>query len=125
MQAVIKAIGSQAFSGSEQMVILFGETATDTLKEYSVVQRFSEKTTLQSAVGDQIKIDEQSYTIAHIGPYALNNLNSIAHCTLVFDAFPESDPIMNGIYLEPHKLPQIKVGSIIDYQAHGASEHGA
>jgi len=102
MQAVIKAIGSQAFSGSEQMVILFGETATDTLKEYSVVQRFSEKTTLQLAVGDQI-----------------------AHCTLVFDAFPESDPIMNGIYLEPHKLPQIKVGSIIDYQAHGASEHGA
>lgn len=120
MKAVIKEIGSHAFDGTEKMIILFGETATEALKEYSVIQGFEEKAPLELTVGDLIRIDEQEYTITEVGPFANSNLNSISHSTLVFEAAPEEDVIVNGLYLEPYELPQIEVGSIIEYVVHGA-----
>jgi PTS system glucitol/sorbitol-specific IIA component len=119
MRAVIKAIGSQALSEAEKIIILFGETATDTLKEYSVIQDFEQKEPIQLTAGDKIKIDEQSYTITQVGAFANENLNSISHCTLVFDAVPKDDSIMNGIYLTPYELPKIKKGSVIEYLTKG------
>ena len=40
MQATVTEIGKHAIDDSEKMIILFGETATDTLKQHAVIQSF-------------------------------------------------------------------------------------
>lgn len=115
MKAVVTEIGVQALDEKEPMIILFGESATDSLKEYSVIQKFEETQSLDMKKGDRLKIDEQEYTIQYVGPFANKNLNSIAHVTLVFADGPKEDAIVNGLYLAPSKLPTINIGTIIEY----------
>lgn len=51
MQATVTEIGKHAIDDSEKMIILFGETATDTLKQHAVIQSFPEK--------DQVTLAEE------------------------------------------------------------------
>lgn len=119
MKAIVTEIGACALDEKEPMIILFGESATEGLKEYSVIQKFQEVQSLALKKGDLLKIDEQIYTINYVGSFANENLNSIAHVTLVFDDIPKNDAIVNALYLTPQALPAIKVGTIIEYIAHG------
>ena len=56
------------------------------------------------------------------GFFANSNLQSIAHSTLIFADAPtdEDDVIRNGVYLTPHQLPKITIGTTIDYLVNGA-----
>lgn len=119
MKATVTEIGASALDEKEPMIILFGESATEGLKEYSVIQQFQETPSLNMKKGDLLKIDKQDYTIQYVGPFANDNLNSIAHVTLVFADVPEEDAIVNGLYLDPSAFPTIKVGSIIEYVSLG------
>lgn len=119
MKAKVTEIGVRALDGKEPIIILFGEGATESLREYSVIQKFQENQPLEMKKGDLLKIDGQEYTISYIGAFANDNLNSIAHVTLVFDNIPKEDPIVNGLYLSPSKLPAIEVGSVIEYVSLG------
>ncbi|MBO0469599.1 PTS glucitol/sorbitol transporter subunit IIA [Enterococcus sp. DIV0242_7C1] len=119
MKAIVTEIGAKALDEKEPMIILFGESATEGLKEYSVIQKFQETRSLKMKEGDRLKIDEQEYTIRYVGSYANENLNSIAHVTLVFTDIPEEDPIVNGLYLDPTTLPKIQIGTTIDYVSSG------
>lgn len=119
MKAVVTEIGARALDEKEPMILLFGESATDALKEYSVIQKFQEKKFLEVKKGDLLKIDEQEYMIDCVGPFANENLNSISHVTLVFAEVPKEDAIVNGLYLTPDVFPTIKVGSIIEYMSRG------
>jgi PTS system glucitol/sorbitol-specific IIA component len=116
MKAVVTEIGAHALDEKEPMIILFGESATEGLKEYSVIQKLQENEPFEIKAGGILKIDDQEYQIRHVGPFANANLNSIAHATLVFDEMPEEDGIVNGIYLSPQKLPVIQVGTVIEYK---------
>ncbi|MFZ4460844.1 PTS glucitol/sorbitol transporter subunit IIA, partial [Enterococcus gallinarum] len=51
----------------------------------------------------------------YVGPMANGNLETVAHVSLIFDACPEEGQIANGIYLHPHRLPAIGLGSQIFY----------
>ena len=106
MQATVTEIGKHAIDDSEKMIILFGETATDTLKQHAVIQSFPEKDQVTLAEGDHLKIGD----------------TSIAHSTLIFADAPtdEDDVIRNGVYLTPHQLPKITIGTTIDYLVNGA-----
>lgn len=115
MKATVTEIGEHALDGKEPMIILFGERATDSLKEYSVIQKFEESGELDVKVGDQLKIDEIVYSVEHVGSFANANLNSISHVTLIFSEVPEEDAVVNGIYLSPTTVPTVKVGSVIEY----------
>lgn len=119
MKAVITEIGTQAINHSDAMIILFGENATEMLKKYSVIQRFETPEKQIIAAGDRIKIGEKMYTIDYVGSFANNNLASISHVTLVFSEVPEEDPIVNGIYLTPKELPELQVGTVIEYLTAG------
>ncbi|WP_430601930.1 PTS system, glucitol/sorbitol-specific IIA component [Enterococcus sp. DIV0724b] len=119
MKAVITEVGVRALDEKEPMIILFGESATEGLKEYSVIQKFQETQSLEMKKGDLLKIDEQEYTIDYVGPFANKNLNSIAHVTLVFAEVPKEDAIVNGLYLTPSIFPIINVGTIIEYVSRG------
>ncbi|MGX7127584.1 PTS glucitol/sorbitol transporter subunit IIA [Enterococcus wangshanyuanii] len=119
MKAVVTEIGAKALDEKEPMIILFGESATEGLKEYSVIQKFQDVQSLKLKQGDLLKIDEQEYTIRYVGSFANSNLNSIAHVTLVFVDVPEEDPIVNGLYLSPTILPKIQIGTTIEYVSSG------
>jgi len=116
MQATVTEIGKHAIDDSEKMIILFGETATDTLKQHAVIQSFPEKDQVTLAEGDHLKIGDTNYTITKVGSFANSNLQSIAHSTLI----DEDDVIRNGVYLTPHQLPKITIGTTIDYLVNGA-----
>ncbi|MBL1226457.1 PTS glucitol/sorbitol transporter subunit IIA [Enterococcus sp. BWR-S5] len=115
MKATVTEIGKHALDGKEPMIILFGERATDSLREYSVIQKFEESGELDVKTGAQLKIDDAVYQVTHVGSFANANLNSISHVTLVFSEVPEEDAVVNGIYLSPTTVPTVKVGSIIEY----------
>ncbi|MGC6768897.1 PTS glucitol/sorbitol transporter subunit IIA [Enterococcus sp. LJL128] len=117
MKSIVTAIGDHALDGKEPMIILFGEGATENLREYSVIQKFEEQQELAIKKGNQLKIDELVYTVEHVGSFANANLNSISHVTLIFDSVPAEDAVVNGIYLSPNKFPEINVGSIIEYMS--------
>ena len=122
MQATVTEIGKHAIDDSEKMIILFGETATDTLKQHAVIQSFPEKDQVTLAEGDHLKIGDTNYTITKVGSFANSNLQSIAHSTLIFADAPtdEDDVIRNGVYLTPHQLQKITIGTTIDYLVNGA-----
>ncbi|MDQ7937647.1 PTS glucitol/sorbitol transporter subunit IIA [Lactiplantibacillus sp. WILCCON 0030] len=114
--ATVKAIGPQAVSPDEPILILFDETATASLQQIAVIQQFNAPlTSLSLHVGSTLKIDDQAYTMAYVGPLVGANLATIGHATLYFTAVP-AKPLANGIYLTPTNLPTIKVGSVITYE---------
>ena len=117
MQATVTEIGKHAIDDSEKMIILFGETATDTLKQHAVIQSFPEKDQVTLAEGDHLKIGDTNYTITKVGSFANSNLQSIAHSTLIFADAPTDEDyvIRNGVYLTPHQLPKITIGTIFDF----------
>lgn len=119
MKATVVAIGKEAFSDKVPMVILFGETATEELKKYSVVQKLEKEETFYIKKGDCLKIDDSVYTINYVGDVANDNLNSIAHVTLIFSEVPDTDRLANGLYLSPHILPPFKLNTQIEYLSLG------
>ncbi|EGP4918759.1 TPA: PTS glucitol/sorbitol transporter subunit IIA [Enterococcus faecium] len=115
IQAKITEIGSEAINKEEPMLILFDKTATAALRKYSVIQEVSKDEPFSLKAGGTIAFDDQVYTIDYVGPMANGNLETVAHVSLIFDACPEEGQIANGIYLHPHRLPAIGLGSQIFY----------
>lgn len=119
IKATITAIGPEAISPTDPLVILFDEDATVALKRIALLQEFeSEEAMSQLALttGDQILIGEQAYHVQYVGEVANDNLQTIGHATLLFTPVPENDRLGNGVYLTPYVKPDFKVGTQITYQ---------
>ncbi|MGX7420650.1 PTS glucitol/sorbitol transporter subunit IIA [Carnobacterium gallinarum] len=112
----VTSIGPQAISQKDPIIILFGEGATEDIREVSVIQEFENAEQADLKVGQTILFDEEAYTIEAVGVLATDNLNSIGHITLSFSEVPAEDMLGNGIYLTPHRLPDFKLGMKISYQ---------
>lgn len=114
--AKIEEIGKDAISKKEPIIILFNQSATDDLRQVSVIQSFEDdKKVVSPKTGDEMIIDEQTYKIDFAGELVSSNFESVGHATLFFMEVPEH-PQPNGIYLTPHVLPAFKVGSTITYK---------
>lgn len=112
----VTAIGENAISKKDPMIILFGEQATEEIRTVAIIQSFEEdKETVKLQTGDTISFDEKVYTIETVGSLANENLNTIGHVTLSFSEVPKDDRIESGIYLAPHELPEVSVGTKISY----------
>ncbi|MFV0557607.1 MAG: PTS glucitol/sorbitol transporter subunit IIA [Enterococcus sp.] len=111
----IIAIGSKAQNEEEKMLLFFNQSATTTLKEYSVIQEIDDVQGLDLAVGNTIFFGEQEYQIAYVGNTAVKTLQSIAHVTFIFEEPPQENPVVSGVYLTPSQLPEIFVGLEISY----------
>ncbi|MDH6365735.1 PTS system glucitol/sorbitol-specific IIA component [Enterococcus sp. PF1-24] len=114
IEAKVQTIGSEAIN-EENLLILFNDTATAALKNYSIIQAVQGEPVFDLQKFGKITFDEAEYQIEHIGSMANQNLTDINHVTLIFDEVPASDFIENGIYLTPYKLPKIKEGTVIRY----------
>lgn len=117
IEAKVTAVGPQALTSGDPMVILFNETASAALREVAVIQTFAEPAQMQQLtlkVGDRLTIDGQDYPIKSVGDLVDNNLRSIGHVTLVFD---EAAPmgLQNAIHFAKQPKPAFKVGTKIIY----------
>lgn len=115
MKTIVSEIGSQALSEKEPIVILFGETATPALRNYSVIQEIKDNEPVELKKAGKILFDGEEYTIQFVGKTANQNLQSIGHLTLIFDKVPEENQIVNGVYLTPYKVPAFKKNTEIIY----------
>ena len=114
-KGTIKEIGPQAIDSQEKMIIFFGEEATDTLREYSVIQTIPDSQALVVTKGDQITFGDQTYQVQYVGTVANQILQTIQHVTFVFDEEPAEDPLSSAIYLTPTVLPNLEVGMQVTY----------
>lgn len=108
----IKNIGSEvaAFEG-EEMFILFGDNAPDTLKDFCYtidIQPVNE--TIE--VGNTVVIDGKEYEITAVGNVAEQNLASLGHVTIVFDGSTEAS-LPGSIYVKGINVPKLTIGSEI------------
>lgn len=108
---VIKKIGPNVEAFGGEMMILFGENAPDTLKDFCYTIKIEPIKALLCS-GQKLKIDNSCYEILHVGEVAEKNLVDLGHLTIVFSG--ESDEILPGsIVVEKKESPSIKVGSKI------------
>lgn len=115
MEGKIQFIGKEAWEKESSMLILFGETVTPALKNYSVVQSFDQKEVKPLFLGQEISFGTQQYRVEKIGRLANNNLKTLGHVTLVFGPTPTHDELVNAVYLSPYVLPEVEVGMKIHY----------
>lgn len=116
-KAIVKSIGKNAIDSKDSMLILFGDTATDALRDVSVIQQLENNHYPELTVHDQLAFDDQVYTIDKVGRLANENLISLGHVTVMFQAAPKDDEgLLNALYVSPHVMPVIKEGTIITYK---------
>ncbi|OTN77630.1 hypothetical protein A5886_002730 [Enterococcus sp. 8G7_MSG3316] len=115
-QGTIKEIGAQAIDPKENMLIFFGEEASDTLREYSVVQSLPDSGDLIVKQDDQILFGDQAYRVQYVGTVANQILQTIQHVTFVFGDVPAENQLSSAIYLTPAVLPTIAVDMKVTYK---------
>ncbi|WP_035051902.1 PTS glucitol/sorbitol transporter subunit IIA [Carnobacterium pleistocenium] len=115
----VTAIGESAISKKDPMIILFGEKATKDIRTVAIIQSFKKETeTIKLEPGHTISFDDKVYTIQTVGSLANENLNTIGHVTLSFSEVVKEDQIESSIYLSPYELPEVVVGTKINYDDH-------
>lgn len=108
----IKNIGAEvsAFEG-EEMFILFGDNAPDTLKDFCYTIDI-EPVSESIEVGNTLVIDGNEYEITALGNVAEKNLVSLGHVTIVFDGATEAS-LPGSIYVKGTSVPKLNIGSEI------------
>ncbi|MBD5430338.1 PTS glucitol/sorbitol transporter subunit IIA [Lactobacillus sp.] len=120
--STIEAVGPEAISPNENIIILFNETATDNLKRVSVIQKFDKASAPNNFIlkkDDTITIDGKTFLILYVGLMVEMNIKAIGHATLVFTDEVPKKPLKNAIYLEKDEedpLPMVAVGDWISYE---------
>ena len=97
--STIKAIGPNAISEKDRVVILFGQTAKDELQDVSVIQAFDDEQAAKEVVlkkGDTVTIDGTTFLINYVGPMAVSNLRTLHHASLFFTDKVPKKPMSNN-----------------------------
>lgn len=108
----INSLGAmvEEFKG-EKMIILFGDSAPDTLKDYcysiNVIPASGE-----IKPGQKLAIGSNSYTITAVGDIAQRNLESLGHISVVFNGAAEAE-LPGSIYVTDNDVPDIASGDVI------------
>jgi PTS system glucitol/sorbitol-specific IIA component len=116
MKSVITAIGTDAVTQDEPLIILFNETATKLIKTSAVIQKFTDNELFDLKENDSITFGDQVYTINEVGHMSNSQLQELGHSTLLFEEPTEEKLYANGIYLTPTQLPNLEVGMEIVYK---------
>lgn len=92
------------------IVVLFGKSAPDELKEHAIIH---ENNGLSEDVrkGDTVWIDDKPFPILAVGKVANTNLGNLGHLVLKFNGLNE--PEMDGDVNVPEvPIPEIAVGTL-------------
>ncbi|MGO3731913.1 MAG: PTS glucitol/sorbitol transporter subunit IIA [Vagococcus sp.] len=115
IKSVVRQIGEKALNPEDSILILFDESATEELKKFSVIQKIKKDQPFDIKKGSRLLFDDHEYTVQHVGPVANEHLNTMGHVSIIFKDASEDNDMANALYLEPHKMPEIKEGTIITY----------
>ena len=112
----ITAIGSRAGDYlSRNIVVLFGEEASDELKEYALVHNHGPLSQPIEA-GDALHIGERCIRVQAVGSVANDNLSELGHCVLKFNGSCKPD-LEGDICLDAHYLPHLAPGSTLTFES--------
>ena len=92
-------------------IILFGENAPSTLKDYCYLVKVK-KAESEIRIGDLILINDNEFKIKAIGDIAQRNLEELGHVTINFKG-DESILLPGTIIVEEKEKPNINVGDKI------------
>ncbi|MBC2578197.1 PTS glucitol/sorbitol transporter subunit IIA [Peptostreptococcus russellii] len=107
----IKNMGSMVEAFGNEMAILFGDNAPDTLKDYCYTIDVKDADD-KIEVGDTIIIDDEKFSIKAIGDLAQKNLEALGHLTINFTG-DESGLLPGAIVVEKKDCPKINIGTRI------------
>ncbi|MBA5844439.1 PTS glucitol/sorbitol transporter subunit IIA, partial [Escherichia coli] len=98
----------------EKIVILFGPTATNELREISVIHEFQDVPNNALTKGNTLLIGEQAYTIEEVGSDANKNLEELGHISVYFRS-GQNEVLPGAIVVSPEIFPTITVGDSIQF----------
>jgi PTS system glucitol/sorbitol-specific IIA component len=97
----------------QQLVVLFGPSAPDELKEISVIHEIEQDDSVEPLRrGGTISFGSESFRIEEVGPMANANLREMGHLSVYFRTTP-GDILPGAIRVSPMGFPDIKAGDCI------------
>lgn len=115
-QSIAKEIGPLVESfKAENLVILFGPSAPNELKEVSVIHEEKQTMEIPLKEGGKFSVDDQVYTIDRVGSQANDNLKELGHISVYFSE-PDEGILPGAILVSPSSVPTFKEGSIITFE---------
>ena len=94
----------------EKTIILFGDSAPDTLKDYCYSIDVKDAAAAIEA-GQTLEIDGKQFKIVLVGDVVQKNLEALGHISIRFTG--ESDGLPGTIVVEDSEVPVLDVGSVI------------
>lgn len=112
----ITTIGSRAGDYlSRNIVVLFGEEASEELKQHALVHDHGE---LSAPIvpGDILNVGERRIEVRAVGNVVNDNLAELGHCVLKFNGGSQPD-LEGDICLDAHYLPHLRPGSVLTFES--------
>lgn len=107
----IVGMGADVGSLGDEMIILFGEGAPDTLKDFCyLIEPKDVSGDIKS--GQTLFIDDEPFEILAVGDVAQKNLVGLGHLTVSFTG-DVSSMLPGAIVVEKKACPEIKEGTTI------------
>ncbi len=110
-QTIVRGKGPQVEAFGGEMLILFGNEAPDTLKDFC----YSVEVTAPTAAiapGQTLCLGDATFKILHVGEIAERNLRELGHLTVVFSG--KEDALLPGsIVVEESVNPGMAIGTTI------------
>lgn len=109
---IIKDMGSEVAAFEDQeMFILFGDNAPDTLKDFCyIIDIKNVNKTIEK--GQTLVLNGEKYAITAVGNVAEKNLVGLGHITVSFTGATEA-ALPGTIYVEQKAAPKLTIGSTI------------
>ncbi len=107
----IKGVGDLASAfAEEKTIILFGDSAPDTLKDYCYSIDVK-KTDAVIEPGQILEIDGKSYRILVVGDVMQKNLEALGHISIQFSG--ANDGLPGTMVVEEAEVPVLQIGSVV------------
>lgn len=111
-ETYVKDIGNMVEQfKAENLIILFGENAPKTLKDFCYIININ-NINGEIKKGQTLIIGNNEFTITAVGNIAKQNLENLGHITLVFNSGIVAE-MEGSIYLSPSRIPSINIGDNI------------
>ncbi|EAC5222528.1 PTS sorbitol transporter subunit IIA [Listeria monocytogenes] len=98
----------------EKIVILFGPTATNELREISVIHEFQDVPNNALTKGNTLLIGEQEYIIEEVGSDANKNLEELGHISVYFRS-GQNEVLPGAVVVSPEVFPSMTIGDSIQF----------
>lgn len=114
-QNKVKNMGQNVAAFGGEMIILFGDTAPDTLKDFCyTIDVVATKAPIEK--GQILMIDDNEYSILAVGDIAEQNLTALGHLTVNFSG-DVSALLPGAIIVEKKENPGLTIGTEISIRA--------